>query len=353
MEKENVNSFRLLDRDKFREAVFLRDNHTCVICKKPAKDVHHILERRLFLDGGYYLSNGASLCEECHLKAEMTLISVEEIREACGIAEKDKVLPEHLYPDQIYDKWSNPILPNGKRMRGDLFDDISVQKILNEAGLLGVFTKYVKYPRTFHLPFSPGATKDDRIIKDTKHFEGQEVIVNLKYDGENCTFYNDYLHARSLSDKKHWSRTWIKNFHSKIAHDIPEEMRFIVENLYAKHSIKYSNLDNYCYGISAWVGMTCLDWDTTTEWFALLDIPMPEIIYQGIWNEDIIKNLHKPMVNGEEREGFVVRLKRSFHYKDFPRSVAKFVRANHVSQDHFHWFHNTSGEKNEIKEKVI
>lgn len=36
---------KLLSRDDFREGVFLRDNHQCVICKEPGKDAHHIIER--------------------------------------------------------------------------------------------------------------------------------------------------------------------------------------------------------------------------------------------------------------------------------------------------------------------
>jgi hypothetical protein len=52
----------LLTRDNFRNSVFERDKHLCVICKEPAVDAHHILERRLFPDEGYYIDNGASLC---------------------------------------------------------------------------------------------------------------------------------------------------------------------------------------------------------------------------------------------------------------------------------------------------
>ena len=44
----------LLTRDQFREGVFKRDNHKCVICRAPAVDAHHIIERRLWTDGGYY-----------------------------------------------------------------------------------------------------------------------------------------------------------------------------------------------------------------------------------------------------------------------------------------------------------
>ena len=82
---------KLLTRDEFRNSVFKRDGDKCVICKNPAADAHHIMERRLFDDGGYYLDNGASVCPECHLQCEMTLISPQQLREAIGI--KSVVLP--------------------------------------------------------------------------------------------------------------------------------------------------------------------------------------------------------------------------------------------------------------------
>ena len=159
----------LLTRDRFREGVFARDGHKCVICGAPGKDAHHILERRLWPDGGYYLANGATLCADCHLKAEGTALSVEEVREAAKITHFP--LPEHLYTDQIYDKWGNPVLPDGHRLRGELFGDESVQKVLRQyIDVDSVFRAWVKYPRTYHLPWSPGATKDDRTLPDVSHF---------------------------------------------------------------------------------------------------------------------------------------------------------------------------------------
>lgn len=347
MNDQKKNQNKLLSREEFRESVFLRDKNKCVICSDAAQDSHHILERKLFSDGGYYLNNGASLCGSCHLKAEMTTISVEEIRAACGIQEKDKVLPEHLYSDQVYDKWANPIMSNGTRLRGELFDDPSVQKILEEGGVLGSFTKYVKYPRTYHLPWSPGATDDDRIIKTTDIFKDKEVVVSLKLDGENTTMYNDYIHARSLADKKHWSKNWIKNFHGKIGYEIPEDMRFVVENLYAKHSILYKDLESYAYGISVWQNLTCLSWDESSEWFRLFGIPVVPVLYRGIWDENKIKDI---FIDYNINEGYVVRVVDSFHYKDFSRSVAKFVRKGHVTENE-HWFFGNCGETNKLKEE--
>lgn len=105
----------LLTRDEFRERVFERDGHKCVMCESPAKDAHHIMERRLFKDGGYYLDNGASLCEKHHMMAEQTVLSCEQIRSAAKI--DCIVLPEHLYDDLTYDKWGNIIMPNGMRLK--------------------------------------------------------------------------------------------------------------------------------------------------------------------------------------------------------------------------------------------
>lgn len=334
----------LLTREEFKKQVFLRDNNKCVVCRNAAVDAHHILERRLFVDGGYYIDNGASVCGECHLKCEQTVFSVEILREFCKIT--NKIIPEHLYPDQIYDKWGNPILPNGRRLMGELFDDPSVQKALKYFIDLGVFTKYVKYPRTYHLPWSEGISSDDRIIKSLDNFEDKNVVVTVKMDGENTTMYNDYIHSRSLNDKPHWSKSWIKNFHAVICNDIPESYRLVVENLYAKHSIHYKNLRDYCYGISIWENLKCLAWNDTVDYFQLLGINTPEILYQGTWDKNIIESLYSKIVNGDECEGYVVRVSDSFHYKDFSKCVAKFVRKNHITSEN-HWFHGKIGIKNE------
>jgi len=183
----------LLTRDQFRNAVFERDNHKCVICGEPGVDSHHILERRLFHDYGYYIDNGSTLCTKHHLEAEMTTLGCDEIRKACGI--KKIILPDHLYDDQEYDKWGNCILTNGTRTKGDLFEDESVQKILGKGKVLDLFTDVIKYPRTYHLEWSPGITRDDRIMPggSSANFEGKEVIIFEKLDGENCLSENSLL----------------------------------------------------------------------------------------------------------------------------------------------------------------
>ena len=221
----------LLTRNEFKKQVFQRERNTCAFCSLPAVDAHHIIERRLWTDGGFYLNNGVAVCAEHHIECEKTNISIEHVREVCGI--KKPIIPEHLYSDQIYDKWGNIILPNGTRLKGELFHDESVQKILSD--WLHVFTNLVKYPRTYHLPFSKNMNEDDRMLSSMDSFKDKRVVVTVKMDGENTTMYNDYIHARSLDSQSNITRSWVKNFWSNIKSDIPAGYRICGENLFAKH----------------------------------------------------------------------------------------------------------------------
>lgn len=340
------NKQKLLTRDEFREGVFERDNHKCVICGAPKQDAHHILERRLFSDGGYYLDNGATLCEDCHIKAETTEISCDEIREKAGIIQI--ILPDDYYPDHKYTKWGDIILDNGMRMKGPFFNDESVQKILSHGGKLQDYTDYIKYPRTMHLPWSEGQTEDDRTLANCDHFVGKEVVVLEKMDGENSNIYRNGYHARSVDGRNHWSRSYIKNMQARIGYEIPEGWRICAENLYAKHSIYYDNLESYVLGFGIWNERNiCLGWDETVAYFDILDIKYPSVFYRGVWDEKLIKELYSKY-NRNKVEGYVVRLADSFSYSQFRWSVAKFVRKEHVNTSH-HWFFN-SVETNKLKQ---
>jgi hypothetical protein len=323
----------LLTRDNFREGVFERDSHKCVMCGNPAQDAHHILERRLWTDGGYYLDNGASVCGDCHLLAESTEIGCPELREACGIEEI--ILPEHLYRDNEYDKWGNIILPNKMRIKGELFYDESVQKIMKP--VLHLFKDHVKYPRTYHLPFSASKTNDDRTLVDCSQFVGREVVITEKMDGENTSIYGNYTHARSLENESHPSRNWVKNFASNIGWELPEGWRLCGENLYAKHAIHYDNLDSYFYLFSIWNDKNrCLSWDNTVEYGGILNIPIVPVLWRGIWDEQKVEDIVNEM-DFNKQEGFVVRVTDSFEYGEFRKSVAKYVRQNHVASTVHNW----------------
>lgn len=127
---------KLLTKEQFKQQVFLRDKHTCVFCSLPAVDPHHILERKLWPDGGFYLDNGASVCSDHHMQCEMTLLSVEIVRSACGI--REVLLPPGFASGHVYDKWGNEVLED-HRLPGPLFFDDGCQKILKRAGLIHLF----------------------------------------------------------------------------------------------------------------------------------------------------------------------------------------------------------------------
>jgi len=342
-----------LTRKQFRNGVFERDGYKCVNCGASADDTpldaHHLIERRLWSDFGFYIDNGVTVCDPCHIKAEQTVLSCEELRELAGI--KETILPDFFYPDTRYDKWGNPILPDGRRLKGDLFFDESVQKILKSGGVLDTFCKYIKYPRSMHLPFSEGVTKDDRVLEDTSYFEGKRVIVTEKMDGENTSLYRDYMHARSIDGVNHPSRNWLKAFHAKMSYNIPEDWRVCGENLYAQHTMTYDDLDSFFYVFSIWNEMNeCLSWEDTLEWAELLELDVVPVLYDGIWDEEKIRTLTKD----ESREGFVVRIADSFPYRDFRKALAKFVckkfRKTLDENTNFHWRYRPF-ELNKIKEK--
>ena len=185
-----------------------------------------------------------------------------------------------------------------------------------------------------HLPWSPGATSDDKILPTVEHFIGKDIIVTTKKDGENTTLYPDYFHARSVDSRHHPSRDWLARFHANMSYKIPAGWRICGENVYARHSITYDNLPSYFLGFSTWdENNMCLDWDTTLMIFEDIGVTPVETIYRGIFDEQVLKKID---IGSEE--GYVVRLTDSFQYENFGKSIAKFVRPNHVQTDK-HWSH--------------
>ena len=226
-------------------------------------------------------------------------------------------------------------MPNKQRVKGELFHDESVQKIMKP--FLHLFTDYVKYPRTYHLPFSASKTNDDRTLKDCSQFEGLEVVVTAKLDGENTSIYQKYTHARSLENDSHPSRAWVKNFASRIGWEIPDNWRLCGENVYAKHAIAYDELESFFYLFSIWNEKNyCLSWDETKEYADMLELHTVPELYRGIWDEDKIVSISENL-NTDKEEGFVVRVTDGFSYGAFRKSITKYVRANHVADSVHNW----------------
>ncbi|SCF77646.1 RNA ligase family protein [Streptomyces sp. Ncost-T10-10d] len=194
------------------------------------------------------------------------------------------------------------------------------------------------YPRTPHLPWSPGAASDDVRIADLSGLTGREIVVTEKLDGENTTLYADGLHARSLDSAHHPSRGWVKALQGRIGARIPEGWRVCGENMFARHSIPYDGLESFFYGFSVWDGEHCLDWDRTVAFLRELGIPVPPVLWRGVFDARAEKALRALRPDTGRQEGYVVRPAGGFDAPDFGRRVTKWVRPGHVRTD-THWMH--------------
>ena len=194
----------------------------------------------------------------------------------------------------------------------------------------------VHYPRTPHLPWSPGAASDDVRAGDLSPLHGREVVVTEKLDGENTTLYADGLHARSLDSAHHPSRAWVKALQGRIQAQIPRGWRVCGENLFARHSIAYADLESWFYGFSVWDGDgRCLDWDRTVRFLRRLGVPVPRVLWRGVFDERALRALR---LDTARQEGYVARTVEGFGQDEFGQRVAKWVRGGHVQTD-THWMH--------------
>ncbi|MER6517611.1 RNA ligase family protein [Streptomyces sp. NPDC060334] len=191
------------------------------------------------------------------------------------------------------------------------------------------------YPRTAHLPWSPGASADDVRTSGLSALAGREVVVTEKLDGENTTLYSDGSHARSLDSGHHPSRAWVKALQGRIGAGIPAGWRVCGENLYARHSLAYEDLDSWFYGFSVWDGDSCLDWDRTVRFLHGIGVPIPRVLWRGVFDERALRRLR---LDTNRQEGYVVRTVDGFTRADFGRYVAKWVRVGHVQTD-THWMY--------------
>lgn len=206
----------------------------------------------------------------------------------------------------------------------------------------------LKYPRTYHLPSSPGLQNDDRRLPDLSVFEGRRVIATEKIDGEGATMTRQRTYPRSPDGRYHPSRDLMKAFHAARAADIPEEWRICGEYGHARHSIAYTaELGNALP--SVFLGFAVFDhrnvmlsWDEQLEIFALIDVVPVPLLYDGPWHPKLVDDIAS-RIDTTRQEGFVIRDAGEIPYPDgvgdqgrFFSRVAKWVRRGHVQTDE-HW----------------
>jgi hypothetical protein len=210
----------LLTRDEFRHRVFSRDKNTCIIpdCHHAAVDAHHIIERSLWKDpiefGGYFMSNGASLCEEHHLVAEKNFFPPQYLWKLLKVSEPTR--PKSFLSDVDYNKWGIAFkMPTRAR---------------------------VKYPTTPYLPFSPQwrspdtAKDDEAFLLNVEHLLNAPLVITTKMDGSNVQMDNKTIAARNGTTANHKSFDYLKKIHAEsYKYVIPEGIQVFGEWLYAKH----------------------------------------------------------------------------------------------------------------------
>ncbi|WQJ53330.1 MAG: hypothetical protein [Wendovervirus sonii] len=206
---------------------------------------------------------------------------------------------------------------------------------------------YIKYPRTFHLPYSLTISDDDKRLESDEQFKQmKEVVVTIKMDGENTTVYpNGYIHARSLDGNKNPWQNIVKRLIQNWFYMIPDGWRVCGENLQAKHSIGYTfksiNDVFQVFGIYD-ENNNCIAWDNVKNFCDECGIKTVPEIYRGPYDkEKILKAFqdYSKIVYPQEVEGFVIRNAESFPYEEFKNNTGKYVRANHVQTD-THWTQN-------------
>jgi len=197
-----------------------------------------------------------------------------------------------------------------------------------------------KYPRTYHLPWSEEIHSDDKVYKNVEFFVNKKLAISVKMDGSNVGLSFETVSSRAGIPPKHPSFNMLKQKYATIKNDIPENMIFYGEWLYAVHSIEYDLLDDYL--------MIFAILENRTKWLSVNDV----IGYSDLLGVSTVpfltKNIKFKSVEELQRktteiarkvirqghEGIVIRLANSF--TDFPRSTAKFVRKGHV-QSSKHW----------------
>lgn len=307
---------KLLTRDIFRTNVFNRDNHKCVVpwCNNDAVDAHHIIERKLWDDEGYYMCNGASLCGIHHKMAEKNQIMPQSLWEYIGA--KNYIVPNNFEKKLDYTKWGK-LLPNPNRIRP-------------------------KYPTTFYLPNSPippEHTKD----KGDGRLSKVDGVITIKMDGSNVKLTSDFVAARNGSSAEHKSFDLLKALHVNFKELIPKNIDVFGEWLYAKHSIHYDGLDSYLQIFGVYNIDTHMfgSWDDVISMSKKLELNTVPVIKFTSPQDNEYVFLNKIKKIGEEviskgHEGIVVRNRFGYHFSQHSENVMKFVRENHVQTDK-HW----------------
>ena len=212
-----------------------------------------------------------------------------------------------------------------------------------------------KYGRTYHFPFSPGTTSDDRF--NHTYWEDIEKIETLvhteKLDGENNCLNQFGVFARShvAPTTSSWTNQ-IRERWELLKNDLGD-IELFGENLYAIHSIEYKRIEDYFFVFAVRLHDQWLSWEEVKFYAAMFDFPtVPELLIQPTkdLSETILKQQITDWAKEESvfgsldpfaaqdctREGVVTRNVGEYPVSEFMHNVFKYVRKGHVKTDE-HW----------------
>ncbi|WP_445710601.1 RNA ligase family protein [Flavobacterium sp.] len=215
-----------------------------------------------------------------------------------------------------------------------------------------------KYNRTYHFPFSPGTTSDDRISHDYWDYIQQipELLITEKLDGENTCLnqYGVFSRSHAAPTLHPWAN-YLKEYWQLIRNEL-NELEIFGENLYAIHSIEYPNIDKHFHVFAVRHKERWLSWEEVVFYANLLELPtvpvldmiQPKEETQTSFKEKILNTIAQPSRFDSldtytkqpcTMEGVVARNTNAYLVDDFYKNVFKYVRKNHVKTDE-HWTRN-------------
>ena len=220
----------------------------------------------------------------------------------------------------------------------------------------------MKYPRTYHVPFSPGATTDDKKLSEEefiKYFCNKRLVFTEKLDGENLaiTHFDCYARSHGAPTRSPWSMNiWANDgIMWQVKSSLGEDEIIYGENLYGEHSIHYDRLTSYYHIFAANNGRMWYSWDDVELMGKILNLPTVPVLGTGyVTSVDELKGIideymNEPSAYGDTKEGIVIRTVDEFPVlvdgkSVFHQHVCKYVRANHVQTDE-HWTKNWKKSK--------
>ncbi|WP_337043637.1 RNA ligase family protein [Emticicia sp. 17c] len=214
-----------------------------------------------------------------------------------------------------------------------------------------------KYGRTYHYPFSPGATSDDKInFNYWNNFQQIKRIVHTeKFDGENNCLnrYGVFARSHATPTVSPWSLR-IRQQWDLLKNDLGNYEIF-GENLYAIHSIEYKKLPAYFFVFAVRQQDYWLSWEETKFIAQLFDLAVVNVlaevsmpVSQHIFEADIQQKASQPSIYESVDiltqktctiEGVVSRNTNEYPVEAFASNVLKYVRKGHIKTDE-HWTKN-------------